>query len=854
MTQPVGPLAPKVAAYNPDGKLVNIDAGDLSAAQEAGYSVATQAQLREKELDKGTYQQSREKGLNPIAAGALALVAPGGAQGAAWREGMLSGATAGLANVGEKKLAGLLAPVIGKTDKEGETAFSKGQAEVKEAFPGTYGTGEVAGMVGGTVASGGIAGELGLAARGGSALARAGSVVSKLSPLSVIESAGAGAEALAARATGGLAARGALGRAGATGARMAARGATETALYSGVHEMSEEMLGDHELNAQKILAAAADGAKGGAILGGSLGIGGSLARSGAIGIKDAALGVVARNADEIEGLANSQRWRALDPLKKYTKEAEARVEGGTKTVGEVMGRYGVTGRTVQEAASAGNVEAIAAKLDEAVEQVGSKLGELHATSTAQIPWGKIDDAFEKTIAPLRQKGLHENIVRSLEDAKASIASKLVPEAAAVERPLLATAPTTGAGMASLREAPVSIQDALFQRKALDQIAYRESKALDPQLRVEFLRDIRKNFEGVIVDAFDDAAKAAGNPGAKAELLALKKDYQSLSIAQDAANDSTARMATNRNISLSDYLSGGFLSNIGSAALGPIGGLAGGAAGAAVNRFGRSRGNAIAAAALDKAAEFARAQRAIQTVDTQLEKSARGLVLGPAESSAPYRSLPEASKPLRERYAAAKTAVDDMAADQQAIVRRAAVSSQHLPKTAEALSAATLRTVTLLGGAAPAPIDKPTLGAALPSRATDAEMRLFLDKYETARNPMQALRNFERGRITLAEAQTLRAVSPQLFQELQSKALNVVTTRQAKGDPLPFAARQRMHVLLGVLTDPAQDPKMMKALQANLASASEGPEGAAPGGGSPARPKRPVDMPAQINKYDKLEQS
>lgn len=1063
----------QVAVLDPQGRYGHIPSDQLASAQSQGYAVASQQQIDE--ANKSDLYKVGESLYNI------------GDTAEAGLHGILRGATAGLSDLAGKKLRD-----VTEGASSGEQ-FANEIARMKAEHPTASTAGEVTGMVGGALTGGA---EAGLAAR--------------LSPMGLIGAAGDVAE----RGLGRLGAESVLGRAALKGAKLAVRGGVENALYSGVQEVSEESLGKPELNAEKIFAATAHGAEGGALLGGALGVGGSLVGSGLGGLAN----VASRNADKLSSMANEQRWRALDPLKKFTEQVNARVEGGTDAAGDVLGKYSIVPSDIAGAAREGNIEAIAPKIDTALEAVGKRLGELHETSGAELSLKSIDDAFEKTVSPLRRKGGFDNIVNSLDAYKKSLYEKLVPNWEEL----------TTKGPIDTAEINVPIQDAIFQRKALDQLVYKETKALDPNLRVEALRDMRAGFEDVIVNAFDDAAKASGNPGAKAELLGLKKDYQVLSIAQDAAETSTSRMATNRNFSMSDYMSGGTGAHIGAGIGGlvggapgaALGGMVGGAAGAALNRFGRTRGNAIAAAALDRAAEFGgkarvsvrlpeaaqalereaaaaeggtiekvaqalptpglepeakpqgyphrqklddslmkelgikdhpdnetletigkrvfgdkvpdadfwrtmwrvpegfsvkikemtgmralavgadildkdgnvvgqmerhftrepgkplevqhtylsldkaaqghgigseiqksaieayhklgvdrinihaslevgpyawarqpgyemtgkskqdlhfeakewaqakqlppdsvhalntaidtspyaitelpfgkqflldtggwhghmdvprahaamldkaaqfeRAQHAIRQIDEKVDAAAKGIVEGPNG-----RAREATKAPLKKRYEEAMTKVKDVQNQSDSLMARAAQHITHLPQTGQALGYATMRAASYLVSQVPAAGGQPTLGHALPTRVSDVAMSEFLQKAAVAQNPVSVLHSFASGRITQTQAMALQQVSPEIFKELQAKALTVVQTKQAKGDPLPYDARQRMSILLGIITDPSQDPKMMAALQGNLAAKEEPKTSAAPRAG-----KGP---PIIQNKFDQLEE-
>lgn len=607
-----------VNVYDKGGQLRSIAATDLDAAKAQGYVEAAAPK------EEGVYAGAREKGFGPMAATGLAAVSPF----LSWEQGAVEGATAGIGSGLQRKIAGVIGPIVSKVagvdmSPEDAEAYYKEIAQ-GGAHPWIHGGGEAAGMVTSAVAApalrgGGVAGTVG---RGLGLLGEAG------------EGAAAGARAL----TTGLASRGALGRAGAAAIEHGARGAIEMGLYEGVKELSEESLGANpELNGEKILMAAGHGAQGGALFGGLLGGGTSLVKSGVKGTSSLIDSTLSKNADALQDAANEQRWRALNPSLKHTREA-ARIPGGTKGVASTLDEYGVfsdpafeageqapeklgvlggmkkTVNDLKAAGAAGDIESLAPRIDAALEQVGTKLGEMRGGSRATVTWGAIDNAIDSVAKPLKSKALFEDVVGSLESYRKSLANQLVPDIAALQTAKGAelTAEEYAELMsrsAEAKAAPISLQDAIKQRQALDERIYIEGSPLNPTPRVKALRDIRGKFEEVIMSAFDDAAKAAGDVGARAQLEKLKLDYRRLSVARDTAELSTARGMRNRSMSPTDYIAGGIVANVGQAAGGLVagapgawlGGLAGGALGAGINKYGRSRGNAIAAAALDKLA-------------------------------------------------------------------------------------------------------------------------------------------------------------------------------------------------------------------------------------------------------------
>lgn len=629
MTQPVAPppaAAPVgeqwVDAVNPEGKAVQIPAAMAQDAAAKGYTLPG----ADDAAKQSVYDTAVAKGFSPTVATGIAAASPF----LSWQQGAVEGATAGLGSGLQRKIAGVVGPIAARALGGPEMSAKEAEDYYKDiaqggAHGGIHGVGQVAGLVGGSLAAGPLAG----AARGGAAIGRG---------LGLLSAAGRGAQAGARAVTAGIASRGALGRAVATGAEYAAQGAVETGLYSGVHELSEEMFGDPKLSAEKILSAASDGAYGGAMIGGALGAGGSLAVSGARGVKNYASGVLSRNADALQTMANEQRWRALVPRQKFTQQAEARLAGGAAGGGEALGRYGIGGTKLVDAMKRGDVSSMLPELDEALTSVGQKIGTARGASTATVKWGDIDDAIEKVAAPLRKSALLEDKLAAVNKIRGQISSDFLAtnEAAqAVARGEMDMATAVKA----MREQEIPLQQVVERRQILDDLFYEETKALDPSMRVQLMRDMRGHLEETIMTSFDDAAKSLGDKFARANLEQLKHDYQALSLARSAAKISAPAAMSNRMISLTDYVAG--------AAMG--GGLTGTAA-ALGNKFLRQRGNMMAASVLDSLAAAGGKPRAlVGAAEAAEEAIAPGLAAPTAEAVAPVAAGPGAE--LLERRAA-----------------------------------------------------------------------------------------------------------------------------------------------------------------------------------------------------------
>jgi len=1154
--QEAAALDAPVHVLDPYGRPGQVPASQLGLAKSQGYTEAGAPPPEQ----QGVYDAALAKGFSPTLARGLSLASPY----LSWEQGLMGGATAGLAEGAQRKIAGVVGPIVSKAIGGPEMTQDEAEAYWKDlaqggAHPWVHGAGEASGLVASSVAAPYL--------RGAGAAAKGAGVVGR--GLGLLSEAGQGAAAGAKALTGGLAARGALGRAASTGAQFAAQGAIETGLYTGVHELSEEMFGKPEISAEKILGAASDGAYGGAILGGALGAGGSLGKSAVTGTRDMVQGIAAKNADALQGFADEQRWRALSPNKKFTTEAERRFPGGAKGLGNLMGAEGLNGESFMQAVKEGDVATILGKTDDAIARVGVDIGESRAASTAKVLWGDIDDAIEKVAAPLRKSELLSDKLAKVNEIRSQLATDFLQgnEASlAVQRGEMGLEE----GVAAMRAHEIPLQDVVARRQILDDLFYNEVKTLDPKMRVALMRDLRGNLEETIMKSFGEAAEASGDKFARASLESLKRRYQGLSIIRDTARSSAAGAASNRAIGLTDYVT---MAGFG-------GGLTGLAAGAA-NRFMRSRGNSIAAAAADriaafggkqrvtfrmadeasalanmqkeaavadgvpsgaaeapvaeiavaepaieipakadrsteftyqkewnpettellsatsptppeemakgmkeifgdkiptaddwykmwklpdgysvhfdnmelfrsparegslpqlsvemhisnpegdtvgdlfrsfsrddkgrlvaghdymtlnpevqgqgiasamtkssfraykdigvdkvdihaalsagpytwarqgfqwdaeqatemaekiqeyvtnkygnpaladelaqkayegpravsemkvgeenigkpfllqsggwlgfkdvaaaraereaaraaqdashaaataeaasKAAEFERVHRAIAHVDQQVDSAAKGLVTG-VDSSAPfkasraagkdvYRTPFEATRALTAQYVRARDDVNRMQRDVSHVARDTGLPS--MPTISASMAGNAMRATAYISSQLPQPIGSPALGEDMPHTVTDADMHAFLDKYEVARNPMSALRNIAKGRISSDQVDALKVIYPQLFSQLQVSSLTEVRNRQAAGKPLNFEVRQRLANLLGVHTDPSQEPDMAKLLQANIANSQQGK---VEGMGPKMKPGRAVSLPASLGatRYDRLE--
>lgn len=816
-----------VQVVNPRGELVHVAETDLPTALDpkAGYRLPTDAEVQASAPEpKGHYETLREKGFGRVTSGLVAAMHPGGMLGA-WNEAGLEGATGGLAQVGIAKGLEVANPDWAK-------AYTRELTALREAYPTTRAVGNVAGNIARDVALGAV----GVPTISGSV------------------------EGAVGRGLGALGATGqsALSRAGMAALKYGAGAGVENAVIGATQELSEEMLGPTQLSAEKILAAGGESALTGFLFGAGLGAGGSLIKSGVKGAGRLAAETIANKADDLRGFANEQRWRAISPSKAFTEQAQQRVPGGVNKVGEVMREYGLTGKSLQHALEEGDPQSILAKTTAAKEEVGRALGELHATSPASIKAGDLLDEIETHIEPLRKKGGFDGMVRSLEEYKESLFDKVIRSAPSVEPGSPALSPDVA--LKRFRETAIPIQDAIFQRKALDELIYRGSNPLNLSPIKQELEAIRGGFEDRIVKAIDSAAKQAGDAEAGARLLKLKGDYQALSLIERAGEKSTSGAVSNRNVSLSGQIAGAAMLASGHGLLAVPTAFA--------HQAIKTRGNALAAHALDKLADLGEAMRTVRRTDTKLAAAARGLVgdgSGKATkilpgSRVPYRESEQLTAPsaagsnrergesLRNRYARAVEHVAALRANQGEIVRRASERQiANAPNLSAAIASTAVNSISYLISRLPPTLDRPSLGGRQQKpRQTEAEMRRFVTAYEAVQNPDRVLDNLAAGRVRREEIYALRDTSPELFAELQQRTLDDVARKEAEGRPLPYDQRLKLGILFDVPTDPSLEPATMQRLQAGLVDGTKDEQRPA------TRSPRRSDIQTDLNGIDRLE--
>lgn len=784
-----------VPVVDPSGSVVGVKGGDFAQALSAGARLATTQEAHE------AYLEEKHGGIG----GTLAAAGEGILRGATLGGSDLIAAGTGLKGVREHL----------QEEKDAHPLASIGGELVGAIAPSLFSGGAGAVAEGANLARAGVEGaELASAGAKAFSVARAaeqgagllgGAARAAGAPIRAVSALGGGVE----RAAGALLGDSRLARYAAKGAGMAAEGAA----FGGAQEIDESVLGDHELNAEKILAAMGHGA----LAGGALGVGGHA-------VSEAATAGLRRLAPKLEEWSGEQAWKALGATKAITKEAEVR-GGGISAVGRTLLEEDVVPRTPGVRGVVDSMltpEEMLPRIQEARQRIGSQIGDVTANSNATTKLSEVVEALDKTIAPLRQKAGFEGVVNSLDGYRESLLSKFAPHA-------------TAEGVTSL-DGKIPIRDLIAQRQALDDLVYKEAKSLDPNLRVSFLREIRGNLQGLELGAIDRAAEQMGGPGAK-ELRELNKKYQHLSLAEKAATETQAANKTNRNFSLTDYLSAGSALAGGHPLAAPV--VAFG------HRFMRQRWNAMAAAAADKIASMNVIQRAVGTVDRQIDANvsrffnaerratqARIRFSRPSETKESARErYPERVEDVRKLTAAPAVKADAIAKHLNGI-------DAHAPNTVKAVAERTQAATDFMASKLPSGhLDPNSLTPHLERpRVSDAEMTRFMRYADAVDNPLSVVADLKDGRISREGVEVLQKVYPKMYQQVRE---SIQSGLAGLKKPLPYNETVQLGVLLNMPTHRTLTPTFLADAQATFAN-----KGADKSGGGGGMPKRPISNPGQ----------
>jgi hypothetical protein len=508
---------------------------------------------------------------------------------------------------------------------------------------------------------------------------------------------------------------------------------------------------------------------------------------------------------------------------RFAGKAQRYLPNGTRDVGEVLMRKGVINKDagLVEAMRNGTAADMLPKIEAERAVNAQKLHDMTSANPARIDGTEIHAAIESIASQFDKKAGQRQIARSVRAYGDELLDVLGVAGRDAEGKLVV-------------EGNVSVQALVDQRKALDELVYKEVKALDPNMRVGALRDLRKELEGLVVDSFEKAG--AGLEGeAKAAYQALKKDHVALSIAEELASDTAMRQAKGATLGLSDRLTGGT-------------GITGLAAGLA-HKTVRERGSAAAAVLMHRMAALGTISKAIKPINDGIERASKGLLAPPPKGvtiEKPVGSVRDRAETWMKRVAEAKA---DPEAFVDKVTRETEAMSVHAPELAGALQKRMTDGIAFLASKMPTPPPPDPLDPKPMPRLTDGEASKIASYAWYVEKPGRFFEEVSAGKLTFEGIEVAKALMPGAFAELQARTAEGLATLAAQGRKPSFSERQKLGALLEFPATPAQHPQHMAFLQKNAMLASQ----QAQPGPAPA-PKRGSQNIAQRSPLDRLEAS
>jgi hypothetical protein len=826
----------RVAVLAPDGTFGTMPEEEVSNLPE-GARVLSQKEVETRDAEIRQEERAEKAGvagkiqtvlgaaggvLNP-----LAFTGGAGSVGEAYNKGVTSGVTAGFDDVVARK-------AIDATAGQAQGAkYAQRVDDIKLTRPISHTAGEVAGFVAGAVAPvpatpAGLIGKAGALVEGGAGLALKG---------------------------GG----GALRQAATTGVKMGLRGGVEAGLTSAMQSAADDLVHDREINGEKLLTMMGHGAIGGAALGGGLGFTGSLAASG---VKAGARSVIrglSRTAEENPGgklaqvlgdadgaaraTANDQAWRSMGAgfdlqSTSFAKRAGKYLKNGTADLGEAAIRHGIIdipqGMTPRQAAMhaarTGTPAEMLPRAEAAWDRAGREVGDIVEASGARIQAPEVIDLVERVASKYESTAATRPVGRQIRAYGTELADSL--------------------GIRSLDDA-VPVQALIRERRAAGRIAFGDATTVDPKLGLEAKRALVSEMEDLVERAMD---KASGQvPGAqRAQYMQAKGDYHKLGLIVEALEDSTARAAKARTLSVTDYGAA-----IASAASGhPLA--------APVVAIGhhviRTRGNAAAAAYLTRAAEQQTFSKLMQKAEALVGDSVKGLL---AEAPTTPRKLPAAAKKTTRDVAAGKAEHDAVREEAKAIQKwhsgisenprstfsqlqdAAAIVGRHAgPRAAAAYTSSTLKAIAYVSRYVPVKERRDPLDPRSVPPLTLDEAQALTRAYRYANDPKEIWKDFGKGIVTPEGIEAAKEFQAEQFADFQMQLFDRVQQHLLHNKQLTQSHRLRIDKLLeGAAIRPDDVARNQQNFQPLPPEPEQGP--------SPGGNKAP-DMPIQNAGFDAVE--
>lgn len=615
---------------------------------------------------------------------------------------------------------------------------------------------------------------------------------------------------------------------------------TETALLGAQHEfanqMSEESLGNHALNAEKILAAGGHDFMFGAALGGGLATAGEAfarARSMRGLMKSESL---AEKASRVEG---EYAYRAMGPTQGMAKDANRYFKGGSEELGRVWKAdlESETGKAFAKLSREEAAEAVPKLLEKAGDKVGSVVKTLSAeaeTLGEQPSFRDLETKIrEKVIKPLEDGFGNKSKIAKVEEALGEMRAKVqAPEGASTTFP---------GGPLSMNDNGIADRVSLEQlhgwRGEMDK-AWKGTRQFMPESSV--YKDLRRVLEDEMLGRADALSERVGK-SLKDDYIAAKRSYQAASMLDTTLERGLAQPASNAAFSLTSKMLG---SAAGVAATAAGGGLLGGAISGGVAAMGtkliQPRMGFVVSDIAGRLSKTLQASKALAEVSGHAESRMADL-MGPSAATASERYVPPAvelfgrtSKEQSERVAQTTQALSNTSAIASHVERRLQPIAGELPKTSAAIAQQTKTIADYLIAKSPQPQAHPASIAPWLDKPTyrPDQVRSYAYAWKAATDPYSILDDAKRGTLRKEQVDAVQHLYPNLYDDMRERfhklLMDPVKSKNFKS--LPLQNRVQISTLFSIpytLTDPA--------FLRDISPSAVGPNSASP---TPVQPQRP----------------
>ncbi len=650
-----------------------------------------------------------------------------------------------------------------------------------------------------------------------------------------------------------------------------AQGAAGGAIVGGVAgagaQLSEDALGDHATTAENLMASSARGAIMGGILGGVLhtSVGAFGDRYG--GLAPAESGIE-REGERGETVYRSAEMRPTEEASSAKNWLEVKSEPGDRGyLGKLADRQAFEA-TGAKMADYGRLGATGEAIDEETQRLGQRLRDegivtplATKTDMAQRVKARLSEVGKELgelRKPLDTTSVRPSMTAIIDRAQADIIRPLeeLPQTAG-ERGVvnewlsdMVKLSKKGGGLNEWGERiPVLDSDPTFEQ--LYKFRRRLDRELSPQWEKGMVKPLPPAFEqlqklrGIVEDEYTRAATAAAKElgqDFEAKYAMAKGLYGDLKTTQKILAGAVRREASNQAISLTDVIS----TVGGLATSGPLGLLYG-----AANHVRRTYGNQIASHVLDKASRLESVQRASAQVDGLIKKGVAGFLKG-GEKSAPSiaRETPKVTAETAQQIREAARSPEALTAHVAEMVGGTGIRDA-APKTAQALATNITRAVTYLASVAPkegSPVGSTLLPQA-PRAASPTETRRFAEAVQAVDDPLSVVDDRRQGHNSRDKVAALREVYPKLYARL-----GLEIAQQVAEDRPQITEQQQiaLSMLFGRPMSASMEPARIAAFQATFAQGAGPAKGGKAGGGT--RKVRKLDRVAgsDASAFDRLE--